>query len=562
MDSVPAVRRIGYCVPVVPLLSIALRVSCVCVRFVFTGIKARRARTWNYEHDMDHKTMILVHDFLTSSTRRWPEKPALICNGQVHTFAQVDRGSDRIACELQRMGVLRGDRVAIFAENSAELVLSVFAILKAGAVFVLINPTTKAQKLEYILNDCGARALIAQPRLGRIVDSVVEKVPSLQAVAWTGSPPENGPPGRVLPEIIAGVHAAPADPGLIDNDLCAIIYTSGSTGNPKGVMLTHRNMTNTAWAISTYLGNVPEDVVICVLPLSFDYGLYQIITGARVGFTVVLERSFAFPYQILQRIQEHRVTGLPGVPTIFATLLQMAPFDGLDLSSLRYFSNTGAAFPPAHIRRLQKLFPKAQVFSMYGLTECTRVAYLDPARLNGKITSVGTAMPNAEAYVVDEQGRRVGPQVIGELVVRGANVMRGYWGKPEETRECLRDGEIAGEKVLYTGDLFYTDEEGFLYFVGRKDDVFKCKGEKVSPKEIEDVLYGLDAVAEAAVVGVDDPIDGQAIKVIVVPRDGAILTQQQIRQHCRANLENYMIPKFVEFCESLPKTDSGKIKRR
>jgi acyl-CoA synthetase (AMP-forming)/AMP-acid ligase II len=364
-----------------------------------------------------------------------------------------------------------------------------------------------------------------------------------------------------LPEILSEHHDAPKDPGLIDIDLCTIIYTSGSTGDPKGVMLTHRNMTNTTWSISSYLGNTPDDVVICVLPLSFDYGLYQVITGARVGFTVVLEPSFAYPYKVLQRMAQHRATGLPGVPTIFATLLQMAPFEGLDLSSLRYVSNTAAAFPPAHIRRLQGLFPQARVYSMYGLTECTRVSYLDPDRLADKITSVGKAMPNSETYIVDEQGERVGPGVVGELVIRGANVMRGYWGKPQETAQQLRDGFIAGEKVLYSGDLFYTDEEGFLYFVGRKDDVFKCKGEKVSPREIENVLHELESVAEAAVVGVEDPIDGQAIKVFVVPRNGAQLTEQQIRQYCRANLENYMVPKFVQIRSSLPKTESGKVKK-
>ena len=504
---------------------------------------------------------ILVHDFLVESARRFADKAAVICDGVTHTFGQIDRASDCLASELQEAGVRRGDRVAVFLENSAELVVSVFGISKAGAVFVILNPTTKARKLSYILNDCGVRAIVSHPSLGRVVAQVLPEVPSLQTVIWA-EPPESGlPSGRMLADIVGGPRREPRDPGLIDNDLCTIIYTSGSTGNPKGVMLTHRNMTNTAWAISTYLGNVPDDVVIDVLPLSFDYGLYQVITGARVGFTVVLERSFAYPYQTLKRMAQHRVTGLPGVPTIFATLLQMAPFEGLDLSSLRYLTNTAAAFPPAHIRRLAELFPQAKIFSMYGLTECTRVAYLDPARLHDKITSVGKAMPNEETYIVDENGRRVGPGVIGELVIRGANVMRGYWGKPKETAERLRDGDIPGEKVLYAGDLFYADEEGFLYFVGRKDDVFKCKGEKISPREIENVLYELEAVAEAAVIGVDDPIDGQAIKAFVVPRDGAELTEQQVRHHCRANLENYMVPKFVEICRALPKTESGKIKK-
>lgn len=506
--------------------------------------------------------MILVHDFLRDSAKRHPDKTYLISAGREYTFGQIERDSDMLAVELQRCGVARGERVAVLMENSAELMVSVFGILKAGAVFVILNPTTKAKKLEYILNDCGVRALIAHPSLARVIEPVLPETPTVKTVIWSEEPDASAPAGVSLPKVLAGPHTRPVDPGTIDNDLCTIIYTSGSTGNPKGVMLTHRNMTNTAWAISTYIGNVPEDIVVCVLPMSFDYGLYQAITGARIGFTVLIERSFAYPYDVLKRMAKYKVTGLPGVPTIFATMLQMLPAPDLDLSSLRYLTNTAAAFPPAHIRRLAQLFPQATIFSMYGLTECTRVSYLDPARLFDKINSVGKAMPNSETYIVDEQGNRVAPGVVGELVIRGANVMRGYWGKPEETAKRLRDGEIEGERVLYSGDLHYKDEEGFLYFVGRKDDIFKCKGEKVSPKEIENVLYEMEAIGEAAVVGVEDPIDGTAIKVFVVPRNGTPLTEAQVRQHCRAHLENYMVPKFVEIVDTLPKTDSGKIRRK
>lgn len=506
--------------------------------------------------------MNLVHDLLKESADRWPERPALICDGKIHTFGRIDQDSDRIACELQREGLSRGDRVAVFMENSAELVVSLFGILKAGGVSVIINSTTKEKKLAYILNDCSVRALICDRRLSRIVEPVVDELPSLKTVIWSGAAPRAAEDGRTFEQIMAEPHTRPANPDLIDLDLASIIYTSGSTGSPKGVMLTHRNMANSARAIATYLDNVPEDVVMCVLPVSFSYGLYQIIVGMRVGYTVVLERSFAYPYRVLQRLAEHRVTGLPGVPTVFARMLQMAPFEGLDLSSLRYITNAGAPIPPAHVLRLQEQLPQVRIFLMYGQTECTRVSYLDPDRVTDKVTSAGKAMPNTSVYVVDDEGSRVGPGVVGELVVRGSNVMRGYWGKPEQTRRSLRDGDIPGERVLYTGDLFKTDEEGFLYFVARKDDIFKCKGEKVCPKEVEDALCELPEVAEAAVIGVDDPIDGMAVKAFVVPSDGAALSEEVIRHHCRARLDNYMVPKFVEFRESLPKTGSGKIRRR
>ena len=509
----------------------------------------------------------LVHELLAAAARRAPGGPAVVAGDTTLTYAELDRASDALAAALQRAGVRRGDRVAVMADNSAEVVVAVFAAAKAGGVFVVVNPTTKADKLAYILGDCGVTALIAHRRLARVVGAALATSPGVRTVAWVGGVPEEGAPAGAVEcdhldfDRAATPGEAPRDPGLIDADLTAIIYTSGSTGPPKGVMLTHRNLHHNVWSISTYLGLRGDDVIGCVLPLSFDYGLFQVFVAARVGATLVVERSFAYAYEVLERLAVQRATVLPGVPTIFATILQMAPLDKLDLSSLRLLTNTAAALPPAHIRRLREQFPGATIFSMYGLTECTRVSYLDPDRLDDKITSVGRAMPNTEAYVVDDEGRRVPPGVTGELVVRGASVMRGYWGKPEETARMLRDGEIAGEKVLHTGDRFTMDDEGFLYFVGRTDDVFKCKGEKVSPKEVEHVLYELDDVAEAAVVGVPDEIDGTAVKAVVALRPGATLTAEQVRRHCRSRLEGHMVPRHVDVRDALPKTETGKIRR-
>lgn len=503
-----------------------------------------------------------VHDFLAQSAAKRPDHTAIIAGDRRITFAALERDSDLLAETLQDMGVARGDRVAIFLDNSIELVTAVFATLKAGAVFVNVNPTTKADKLHYLLDDCRVKVMVAQSSLAAVVADVVPQAASVTGIVWSHDAPAHASSGATLPAILAGAHRKPAPTGLIDIDLCTIIYTSGSTGNPKGVMLTHRNMTNTAWSISTYLRNTPDDVVLAVLPLSFDYGMYQVITGARVGFTVVLEKSFAFPFETLKRMIEHKVTGLPGVPTIFARMLQLEKFNGRDFPSLRYMSNTAAALPPAHIKRMQELFPDTLIFSMYGLTECTRVCYLEPERLNDKISSVGKAMPNSEIYVVDETGQRAAPGVVGELVIRGANVMRGYWGKPEETAKRLKPGPIEGEMVLHSGDQFWMDSEGFVYFVGRTDEIFKCRGEKVSPKEIEHVLYAIPEVVEAAVVGVEDPIDGMAVKAIVVPREGAEITEAAVRKHCREHLESHLVPKHVEIRESIPKTATGKISKK
>ena len=504
---------------------------------------------------------MLIHDLLVETAARSPLATALIAEGRRRNFAEIDRDSDRVACALQAAGIRRGDRVAVMLENSAEFVVSLFGILKAGGVFVPVNPTMKTAKLAYILGQCEVSCLVAHARHARVVVPALDRSSTVAAALWVGGVPPAALLGLAFDDVLEAPTGPPADPGLIDADLAAIIYTSGSTGEPKGAMLTHATMHNNAWAISTYLANTPDDVVVCVLPLAFSYGLFQVLAGARVGYSLLLERSFAYPIDVLRRIAEYEVTGFPGVPAVFATMLQLAPFDDLDLSKLRYITSAAAPLPPAHARRLQEVFPHTEIFSMYGLTECTRVSYLDPARLSDRVSSVGKAMPNTEVYIADARGERLPPGEIGELVVRGANVMRGYWKKPEETADRLRDGEIAGEKVLFTGDQFRMDDEGFLYFVGRTDDIFMCRGEKISPKEIEDVLYELDAVGEAAVVGIPDPIDGMSIKATVVPREGLMLTEQQVRLHCRDRLESSRVPKLIELSESLPKTESGKIKK-
>ncbi len=505
--------------------------------------------------------MTLVHGMLTGTAQRQSSGVACFTDTSTCTFAELDLLSDRLAGWLQQRGIARGDRVVLMMENSPALVIALFAVLKAGGVFVVVNPTTKADKLGYILGDSGARGIVASGRIARQVLPALAAAPSVTTIVWAERLPADPAGGILLEGLIAEDGPRLRDPLLIDEDLAAIIYTSGSTGRPKGVMLTHRNLTHSAWSIATYLEIEPDDVISCVLPLSFGYGLTQVLLSAHAGCSVLLERSFAFPADVMRRVAEHRVTGLPGVPTVFATILRMAPFDGLDLSSLRFLTNAAAALPPAHLQQLQALFPDARIYSMYGQTECTRVSFLDPDRVADKPSSVGTAIPNMEAYVVDEHGARATPGEIGELVVRGASVMRGYWGDPSATAQRLRPGEIQGELVLHTGDLFRTDEEGLLYFVGRTDDVFDCKGEKISPKEIEHVLYELDEVQEVAVIGVPDDLEGFAIKVFVAPSGRGTLDEQLVRRHCRERLESFMVPKHVEIRDALPKTDSGKVRK-
>jgi len=503
----------------------------------------------------------LVQEFLENSADRAPEKVALVCEDQRLTYAEVERQSNRLANALIEKGICRGDRIVLYMPNSVELVIGIFATLKAGAVFVVVNHTTKQDKLAYILNNCQAAALVTWPARADLISPLFESTASLNFAILTAPAPSQSAPERVLlySEIQAQYPDRRPPRQNIDLDLACLIYTSGSTGEPKGVMSDHSNVVFAVRSITTYLENREDDVVIGVLPLSFDYGLYQLLMTFSFGGRLILERGFTYPAQILKRMEQEKVTGFPGVPTIFSVLLPM-DLNVYDLSSLRYITNTAAALPVSHIQRIGEKFPQARMYSMYGLTETKRTLYLPPEELQRRPGSVGIAIPGTEVWLEDENGRRLGPGQTGELVVRGRHVMRGYWGDPKISAERFRPGQIPGERLCYTGDLFRMDEEGFLYFVSRKDDIIKSRGEKVAPKEVEAVLYRLDGVTHAAVVGIPDPVLGQAIKAFIVT-DGRTMTEGEVLRHCRANLEDFMVPKLVEFRDELPMTSSGKIKK-
>jgi amino acid adenylation domain-containing protein len=508
---------------------------------------------------------MLVQELLEKSAEHYPEKEALICGGERLSYAQIDERANRVAQGLRAAGIERGDRVAIWLPNSVETVVALFGILKAGATFTVINSTVKFDKLVYVLNNCSASGLFAPDRSGELVARLMQEVPSLCFVALCGKGDVEAASAHggmtAFSEVLETQPGERLPCASIDIDLACLIYTSGSTGDPKGVMSTHANMVFAAGSIIEYLENVPEDILINVLPLSFDYGLYQLLMAFKFGGTLVLERSFAYPAALLRRIQEERVTGLPGVPTLYAVLLQM-DLSKFDLSSVRYLTNTAAALPVEHIERLRDTFPWARLYSMYGLTECKRTLYLPPEELDRRPGSVGIPIPGTEAWVQGDDGERLGPGKVGELVVRGSHVMQGYWNAPDKTAERYRPGRYPAERLLYTGDLFKTDEEGFLYFVGRKDDIIKSRGEKVAPKEVEGVIYRLPGVVETVVVGEPDPILGEAIVAYVVPEEGADLTERDVIRHCTQNLENFMVPQQVRLRDSLPKNPSGKFDKK
>lgn len=498
---------------------------------------------------------IFLHETFEHTTQQAPDKRALVCKEGRFTYGQLARDAERLAAFLQERGVERGDRVALYLDNTPAMVVAIFGVMKAGAIFMPINPLTKQEKLVYIFKDARPAAFISHAAFHGNFDPALAGASSVHTRIFTDDARDG-----ILWDDAVGYDGPVQDTGLIEQDLAAIIYTSGSTGEPKGVMLTHRNMLAAQASVSGYLGLRGDDIILCALPLAFDYGLYQVLMAARVGATVVLERSFAFPVKALEFMARERVTVFPGVPTMFSLLMNL-DLSRYDLAGLRMITNTAAALSEQHIRDLRRLFPQATLFSMYGLTECKRVTYLPPDQLDIRPLSVGRGMPNQEVYLVDEDGNRLPHGSTGQLVIRGAHVMRGYWEKPEETAKRLKPGPYPGEMVLYSGDIFRTDQDGYLYFVGRADDIIKSRGEKVSPKEVENVLYGLDGVLEAAVIGVPDPLLGQAVKAFVVLKPGYRYTEKDVIKYCLAHLENFMAPKYIVFVESLPKTDTGKIRK-
>jgi amino acid adenylation domain-containing protein len=513
---------------------------------------------------MMHGPVPLLHDYLEFSAGRLGDKVALVCGKQRVTYAEIDARVDALAHELAASGTGHGDRVMIFADNTVETVVGFWAALKANAVACIVNPLTKSDKLAYLLNDCRPTALVTDVHLMAAFALPVRHCSSLRRLVVSGPIGDadlGSLPNAVRWEtVIAAGGRAPAR-ASIDIDLAAIVYTSGSTGDPKGVMLTHRNMMTACTSIASYLRIAEDEVILNVLPLAFDYGLYQMLMAFRTGARLVLERSFAFPAQVLGMVGQEKVTGFPGVPTIFATLADLKSLKDFDLSSIRYVTNTAAALPVKHIRMLQGLFPDARIYSMYGLTECKRCTYLPPEDIGRKPDSVGIAIPNTQMWIVDAEDRRVGPGVVGQLVIRGATVMKGYWGKPEATARKLKPGPLPGEQVLYTGDFCRIDQEGYLYFVGRSDEIIKSRGEKVAPKEVENALLDIQGIKEAAVIGVPDDILGEAIKAFVVVEQGASVSEKQIQRECQRRLESFMVPKYIVISESLPRTDTGKLRK-
>ncbi|MGN6701612.1 MAG: acyl-CoA ligase (AMP-forming), exosortase A system-associated [Burkholderiaceae bacterium] len=512
----------------------------------------------------------LVHDLITDRAAITPEAGALSYQGACLSYAALAEAVAGAATGFIECGLERGGRVAVFLEKRTEAVVAMFGATAAAGVFVPINPLLKPEQVAFIVDDCEAEILVTSPERLRALVPALAHCPALHTVVVTGATGVDDapvPPGvRIVPwqAAFASPAATPTCPA-IDADMAAILYTSGSTGKPKGVVLSHRNLLAGAASVVRYLGNLPSDRILAALPLSFDYGLSQLTTAFHVGATAVL-LNYLTPRDIVHAVESERITGLAGVPALW---IQLARLPWPHNSKLRYFTNSGGAMPRATLAALQKLLPSAEPFLMYGLTEAFRSTFLPPGQVEARPDSIGKAIPNAEILVLRPDGTECAPGESGELVHRGALVAMGYWKDPQRTAERFRPlpadrhGRATPEIAVWSGDIVRTDAEGFLYYIGRNDDMIKTSGYRVSPTEVEEVVYDVEEVAEAAAIGVPHAELGQGVGLVIVPVDAADLNEDALLAACRRRLPGYMVPAAIVQCAYvLPRNPNGKIDRK
>lgn len=504
---------------------------------------------------------VLVHEMLAESAQRSPDRPFLLTPDHAFTYGRAESETNRMARALRRLGVKRGDRVAILADNSPDYIASYYGSLQAGAVAVPVNTSTHARGLNFVLENCAVRILIAQDRFSPVVADALESTPELRFLlthdpAGLGKVPAHV---EVVPwgQALAAETEAPVTCPCVDVDLASIIYTSGSTGRPRGASLSHLNLTANTRSIVRYLELTAEDRIMAVLPFYYVYGKSLLNTHAWAGGSLVIGSDLTFPNDLVDEMHRTEVTGFAGVPSTYAILLNRSRLASDPPPSLRYVTQAGGAMAPELIRRLMEGLPRARVFIMYGATEAgARLTFLSPEDLPRKLGSIGRAIPNVEVRVLREDHQEADVGETGELVARGSNIMAGYWGDLEETHQVL------GPEGFHTGDLGRRDEEGFLYVVGRKREMIKCGAHRISPKEIEEVLMDHPEVHEVAVIGIPHEMLGEAIRAYVVLREASDLTPQDLLSFAVARLPEYKVPAEIRLRPDLPKNASGKIQKQ
>ena len=471
------------------------------------------------------------------------------------------------------LGLQRGERVGIYLEKRFETVIASFGAPAAGAAFVPLNPLLKAEQVAYILADCDVRVLVTSPERLVALSSVLSRCPGLRHVVLTEA--ASAPAATECPVPCSTWEQSLRAPAraahrVIDDDLLAILYTSGSTGRPKGVVLSHRNMVSGAKSVASYLENRPADTLLAALPLSFDAGFSQLTTAFHAGARVVL-LNYLLPRDVLKALEREKVTGLTAVPPLYIQLSALE-WPAAIGEHLRYFANTGGRMPRETLMALRQRVPRSKPYLMYGLTEAFRSTYLPPEQVDRRPDSIGKAIPNAEILVLRDDGGECAPDEPGELVHRGALVGLGYWGDAEKTAERYKPLPARGreggfqlpEIAVFSGDTVRRDAEGYLYFIGRRDEMMKTSGYRVSPTEVEEIVYATKLVGECVAFGVDHPTLGQAIQVIATAPDGsARLDAGAILDQCKRRMPAYMVPQGVAaMAGPLPRNPNGKIDRK
>lgn len=517
----------------------------------------------------------LLHDLVFRGAALAADRPALTAGRDTWTYGDLATAVSGFASGLLGLGLQRSERVGIWLEKRLETVTASFGAPAAGGVMVPMNPLLKPEQVAYIARDCQVRVLVTSPDRFALLEPVLNQCPDLRHVVLTSGSADSraAPTGVSLhdwSEVASGSGGAAHR--VIDTDMVAILYTSGSTGRPKGVVLSHRNMVAGAKSVASYLENQTEDTLLAALPLSFDAGFSQLTTAFHAGARVVL-LNYLLPRDVLKAMEKEKVTGLTAVPPLYIQLTQLE-WPAAVGESLRYFANTGGRMPRETLQLLRQRVPRAKPFLMYGLTEAFRSTFLPPEEVDRRPDSIGRAIPNAEILVLDDDGKECPPEQPGELVHRGALVGMGYWGDPEKTAERYRPlpvgvgGREAGlqlqEVAVFSGDTVRRDAEGFLYFIGRRDEMMKTSGYRVSPTEVEEVLYASRLVGECVAFGVDHHQLGQAIQVIATAPDGtAALDIGALRAYSRAHMPAYMVPAGFEGAAGpLPRNPNGKIDRK
>jgi acyl-CoA ligase (AMP-forming) (exosortase A-associated) len=490
----------------------------------------------------------MIHRRLWVRARLSPDETALVDGEHAISYRELLERAQALAGRLRAAGVEPGDRVAVFLDKSVEAVAALYGAWLTGAVAVPINDGQRSPQVRHIVRHCKAKAFVSRARLVRRLDGDVASGAAVIDVE-----------GRATPSLPFETPAM-----LADSAPAAILYTSGSTGLPKGIVVSHENLVAGARIVAQYLGIRADDRILSVLPFNFDYGMNQLLTAVHCGVPLFLQRGTFVP-DICESLYRFRITVLAGVPPLWIQLVQEgSPLETLALPELRLITNSGGVLPIEVIREYRRRFPHVAICLMYGLSEAFRSTYLDPDQVDVRPDSMGKAIPETNIWVLSETGALCEPGEVGELVHGGPTVALGYFADAEATRKVWRPHPFAshgGERVVYSGDLVRTDAEGFLYFVGRRDAMIKSHGVRISPQEVEEIVYASEMVAEVVACGEPHPIAGAAVVVHVVPRDPHSFEKQTLLAHCRKMMPGYMVPKAVRVHERFPRTASGKVDR-